>query len=418
MLNLHHSTMSPMSTCQPNTCSGTPRTDKMRSTMQRKDQRANMRSFFTFALSAVLCVSPVLGQSAEVTALQAKVAEGLKARDASAAAFTQGQADEGRTLGETSAKLLREARDAYDAMGAAESNDFELLMAYAALLVEQGDHDLAEKTLLRAVDVDRESAQAWLKLGQTESRLGPRSETRAIRSLRQAAAIEPKSDATVQAYASLGALYQQAGLYDFARETYAKALEQDPNHVGSKLAIAALDARDGDMVKANKAYQEVEKNSADYGAFIQNTLSIALQDFEQSRRWLNDTAESHLAYAELLVRSERLQDAIWPLNRSLKLDDTNYVAWNLMGSALRVMNQLKPARDAFAKSLALNADQPRTREAIDALDKSIGESAPPAPLPEPQPTAPAPADAATPPTAAAPEPVEKPAPAEAATPAT
>lgn len=348
-----------------------------------------MRTIPTLLITASICITTAYAQRADVSALQAKVAEGLKARDASAAAFAQGQADEGRKLGETSVTLLREARGAYDALGAAESNDFDTLMAYADLLVEQGDHDLAEKVLLRAIDIDRESAKAWLKLGQTEARLGPRSETRAIRSLRQAAAIEPKSEATVQANASLGALYQQAGLYDFARETYAKALEQDPNHVGSKLAIAALDARGGDMVKANKAYEEVEKNSVEYGAFIKNTLSIALRDFEQSRRWLDDTAETHLAYAELLVRAERLQDAIWPLNRSLKLDDSNYVAWNLMGSALRVMNQLKPARDAFAKSLALNADQPRTREAINALDQALPEPVPPATPALPTPSEPA-----------------------------
>ncbi|MCC6796216.1 MAG: tetratricopeptide repeat protein [Candidatus Hydrogenedentes bacterium] len=333
-----------------------------------------MRTIYSLFTTASFCLTAAFPQS--TTGLREKVAEGLKARDASAAAFAKGQADEGRKLGETSEMLLREARDAYDAMGAAESGDFDLLMAYADLLVEQGDHDLAEKALLRAVEIDRESAIAWLKLGQTEARLGPRSETRAIQSLRQAAAIEPKSEATVQAYASLGALYQQAGLYDFARETYGKALEQDPKHVGSKLAIAALDARDGEVVKANTAYQEVEKESTEYRGFIKNTLGIALQDFEQSRRWLNDSAEDHLAYAELLVRAERLEDAIWPLNRSLKLDGSNYVAWNLMGSALRAINQIKPARDAFAKSLELNPDQPRTREAIDAIDKVLPPTAP------------------------------------------
>ncbi|MCC6154784.1 MAG: tetratricopeptide repeat protein [Candidatus Hydrogenedentes bacterium] len=352
-----------------------------------------MRVFSTLGFATTLWLATASAQNGDLASLQGKVEEALKARDASASAFAQGQVEEGRKLGETSVTLLREARIAFDAMDAAGSKDFDLLMAYAGLLVEQGDHDLAEKALLRAVEIDRESAAAWLKLGQTESRLGPRGETRAIRSLRQAAAIQPKTEATVQAYASLGALYQQAGLYDFARETYAKAVEQDPNHVGSKLAIAALDARDGEVVKANAAYQEVEEKSTEYRGFIKNTLGIALQDFEQSRRWLNDSAETHLAYAELLVRAERLDDAIWPLNRSLKLDDSNYVAWNLMGSALRAMNQLKPARDAFAKSIALNPDQPRTQEAIDAIDKEMPPSPPAPAAPPAQESQPAPADA-------------------------
>ncbi|NUM56366.1 MAG: tetratricopeptide repeat protein [Candidatus Hydrogenedentes bacterium] len=331
--------------------------------------------FQVVLITSALCGMASFAQSLDIAGISEKVAEGLKARDASAAAFGQGNQEEGAKLAETSTKLLREARAEYEANGAGESDDPDALMAYADVLNELGDYDLAEKSLLRAVSIDPEIASAWFKLGQTEGKLGPRAESRAIRALRRAAAIEPKTDITVQANASLGALYQQSGLFDFAREAYERALEQDPTHVGSKLAIASLDAREGKMVKAKAAYDSVEKASSDYAPFITRTLGVALEEFSQSRRWLDDTAESHLAYAELLVRAGRLPEAYWPLNRSLKLNDQDYVGWNLMGSILRSMGQTKGARDAFGKSLALNANQPRTTQVIAELDKELAATA-------------------------------------------
>jgi tetratricopeptide (TPR) repeat protein len=330
-----------------------------------------MRLRFILFVFAVYLPSLAFAQAVDAAGIKVKVEEALKAKQSSGEALARNELEEGRRFANLSAKLLGEAREEYESIRAAESLNPALLIDYSDLLSEMGDHDLAEKVLLRAVALDRENASAWLKLGQAEAALGTKSETRAIRSLRRAAAIEPKSDATVQANASLGALYQQSGLYDFAREAYGKALDQDPAHVGSKLAIASLDAREGQMVKAKDAYDSIGSASTDYAPFITRTLGVALDDFAQSRRWLPDTAETHLAYAELLVRAGRLPDSYWPLSRAVKLDSQNFVAWNLMGSVLRAMNQLKGSREAFVKSLALNADQPRTRDAIAELDKTL-----------------------------------------------
>ncbi|MBM3289459.1 MAG: hypothetical protein FJY92_04840 [Candidatus Hydrogenedentes bacterium] len=341
------------------------------------------------AIVVVLALGALAAFAAELDreGIKSKVEDAVKARDAGARAAAEGKADEAKQLAETSARLFDEARAGYASLRAGESDDVSLLIDYADSLSATGDYDLAEKPLLRAVAIDRENAAAWLKLGQTEGQLGPSSESRAIRSLRRAAEIEPKTAVTVQANASLGAMYQQSGLYDFAREAYAKALEQQPDHVGATLAIAALDAREGQMVKAKAAYDAVGEKAMQYASFVERTLGMALADFDQSRRLLEDTAEMHLAYAELLARAGRLSDSYWPLNRALKLDGTNYVAWNLMGSVLRTMGNLSAARNAFEKSLALNADQPRTRDAIADVDQALAASGAQPPDSSPQSTA-------------------------------
>lgn len=327
----------------------------------------------------LLLVAGFAGQFAYAQLLDAagirdKVEEASKARRASEAAYAENKPDEGRRLLQNAQKLLSEARADFEAIGARHSNDPKLLTDYADLLIGAGDYDLAEQVLLRAVKIDPEDAAIWLKLGQTQAALGPKSESRAIRSLRKAASIEPKTKSTVQANASLGALYQESGLYEFARESYLKAIAQDPEHMGSKLALASLDAREGKMVKANEAYESIESQTTEYAPFIKRTLGPALDGFAQSRRWLPDTAEMHLAYAELLIRADRLEESFWPLNRSLKIDDKNYIAWNLMGSVMRGMNRLKGSREAFMRSLELNPDQPRTREALTELDRQLSES--------------------------------------------
>lgn len=337
--------------------------------------RVSWRSVF-FALFPALgfacqfaCAQPL-----DVAGIRGKVEEASKARRASEAAYAENKPDEGRRLLEEAQKLLNEARAEYEAIGAPHSDDPKLLTDYADLLLGSGDYDLAEQVLLRAVKANPEDAAVWLKLGQTQAALGPKSESRAILSLRKAVSIEPKTKSTVQANASLGALYQESGLYEFAREAYLKAIAQDPEHIGSKLALASLDAREGEMVKANEAYESIESQTAEYAPFIKRTLGPALNGFAQSRRWLPDTAEMHLAYAELLIRADRLEESFWPLNRSLKLDDKNYIAWNLMGSVMRGMNRLRGSREAFMRSLELNPDQPRTREALTELDRQLSEA--------------------------------------------
>lgn len=343
-------------------------------------------------LIIILLTVPLVAQELDPAGIKAKVDEAVRLRGESNAASARNERESGQQLAEQSAQLFREALDEYKRVGADESDDIALLLDYANLLTETGDYDLAEGVLLRAAKLEPDDAAIWLKLGQTMAAMGPQRESTAILALRRAAGITPATKATAEANASLGSLYQQAGLYEFAREAYSRTLELESNHTGAKLALAALDAREGRMVEAEEAFASIEGLSPDFGPFIQRTLGPALDHFGESRRWLTDTAESHFAYAKLLIRVDRIADAFWPLNRALKLDDQNYVAWNLMGSVLRAMERYRGAREAFMRSLELNPDQPRTREALNELDAFIAAQPPvpaePAAPAEPSPAAP------------------------------
>jgi tetratricopeptide (TPR) repeat protein len=291
---------------------------------------------------------------------------------------------------EAHAKLLGEGRRLYEAAGAATSHDPATLLDYAALLSGMEDFDLAEQAAQRAVLVDRENASAWLALGQAQLAQGPTRRANAIQSLKQAIEVQPSGDVAPLAHAMLGGLFIEIGLYDFARENLDKALELSPNHSGAKIALASLDLRDGQPAKASGALDSLGV-APELQVFMQHTLARALADFDNSRRWMPDTVENHLAYGKLLIRVGRLNDAVWPLKRALRLKSDDFVAWNLYGSVLREINQVEEARAAFQKSLEVNADQPRTRQVLQELQNVAAEATSKESSPEVSPSQPAPA---------------------------
>jgi Flp pilus assembly protein TadD len=238
--------------------------------------------------------------------------------------------------------------------------------------------------------VDRENASAWFALGQAQLAQGPTRRANAIQSLKQAIEVQPSGDVAPLAHATLGGLFIEIGLYDFARENLDKALELSPNHSGAKIALASLDLRDGQPAKASSALDSLGV-APELQVFMQHTLARALADFDNSRRWMPDTVENHLAYGKLLIRVGRLNDAVWPLKRALRLKSDDFVAWNLYGSVLREINQVEEARAAFQKSLEINADQPRTRQVLQELRNAAAEATSKESSPEVSPSQPAPA---------------------------
>lgn len=345
-----------------------------------------MAAFF----SSRACAQPSPDVLAEARQALQQAAEEEKAYGT---AQMNGDAEAARAHREAYGKLRQTARDAYDRAGCAESDDVELLMEYARLLSSMEDFDLAEASLARAVSRDPENATAWTILGETQSAQGQKKNGDAIRSLKKAIELESSGDGAARAYASLGALYQEMGLFDFSRECLAKALELKKDHQGAIIALASLDLRNGDVAKASDALDALG-TVPELQPFLQRTVERGLADFEASRRWMPDLPENHLAYAKLLTRVGRVTEAIWPLRRCVKLQPENYVAWNLLGSVYRGMNRTAEAQEAFEKSLSLNPDQPRTTQVLEELKAELQPAAPTPPPssdnPEPPPQPPAP----------------------------
>ena len=333
-----------------------------------------------FALLTVLCPAKSFGQESIVSRSQELLDQAREESTAAMNAAMQGDQTKYQEHTSRAVELTSEARSLYESANAAESNDVTLLTEYAGFLKEQEDFDLAEKALLRAVSAEPENAEIWFALGEVESRLGPDGEKRAVKSLRKALSLDAGKLLNAKIHAALGALFYQTGLYDFARQSLESSLEDDPEHIGARITLASLDVRDGQISAASDSLDALGEISPQSISLMQRTMEKALQDFEESRRWMPDTAENHLAYAKLLVRSGRMADCLLPLERAAELNPENYVTWNLLGSVYRGLEEIEAARRAFSRSLELNPDQPRTQSALDELEASQEPPTPLAPL--------------------------------------
>jgi Flp pilus assembly protein TadD len=306
-----------------------------------------------------------------------------KADEEGAAAMNAAMQGDQATYQEHSARateLTSEARSLFDSANAAVSSDVSLLKAYAVFLREQGDYDLAESALLRAASMQPQNAEIWFVLGEVQSLLGASGEVRSVKSLRKALSLDAGESLDAKIHAALGALFYQQGLYDFARQSLESSLDNDANHIGARITLASLDVRDGQISAASDSLDALGEISPQSVSLMQRTMERALQDFEESRRWMPDTAENHLAYAKLLVRTGRMGESLFPLLRASELDPNNQVTWNLLGSVYRGVGNIEGARQAFSRSLALNPDQPRTRSALDELGPAQSPDSPRAPL--------------------------------------
>ncbi|MFA6239675.1 MAG: tetratricopeptide repeat protein [Candidatus Hydrogenedentales bacterium] len=348
------------------------------------------------AVSSQAVAQPAPDLLGEARQLLQKAAEEEKA---SGSAQMNGDFEAAKKHRDAQGAARRDARERFDRARAGESNDIDLLFEYVQLLQQMEDYDLAESTLTRAVSLQPENALAWTELGEAQAARGEKHSADAIRSLRKAASLDAEPETTARAFASLGALYQEIGLYDFSRESLSKALEIKPDHRGAIIALASLDLRNGDVAKASSALDALG-TIPELQPFLQHTIERGLIDFDASRRWMPDLPENHLAYAKLLARVGRMGEAVWPLRRCVKMQQDNFVAWNLLGSVYRGLERPQEAREAFEKSLAINPDQPRTRQVLESM--KAGQQQPLMMPQETTPAAPPATPSATPP--ATPEP--------------
>ncbi|MCC6490857.1 MAG: tetratricopeptide repeat protein [Candidatus Hydrogenedentes bacterium] len=301
------------------------------------------------------------------------------------AAAAQGDEAAMRQHAERSNELLKQAREAYDSAGAASADDPDVLGGYARLLNDMEDYDLAEQALLQAVALEPDRAERWFALGETQGLLGTQGANRAVRSLRKALSLSDDPEMNSRIHAALGAAFLQEGLYTLSRESLEAALKEQPGHIGAAITLASIDVREGAIGAASARLDSLGELPPGSLDLLQRSMNKALADFDRSRRWMDDTAANHLAYAKLLVRAGRMQDSPLPLERAAQLDPNDVVTWNLLGSVYRGLNHVEGARRAFEKSLAINPNQPRTQEALHELGAS---AAPPAAPPETVPATP------------------------------
>ncbi len=270
-------------------------------------------------------------------------------------------------------KDLEKIRALFELGGAADSNDADALQDYADVLRSMGDTDLAVKALERAVHIEPNAAKAWLSLGENEATLGSAHAPNAQRALRQAATLldTPRSDderkTALSVHRALGRLYYENGLYDLSRQAFLHAHELAPDDAEAHVGLAMLDVRDGKILDASNALDAINADSFRANMMIGQMLDPALDAFDESRRWFPDTAQDNAAYAKLLIRANRINQSVPPMERAVKLDPNQYVYWNLLASVNRPLNNVSRMREAYEHSLALNPNQPFVQEALAQL---------------------------------------------------
>ncbi|MBI4559831.1 MAG: tetratricopeptide repeat protein [Candidatus Hydrogenedentes bacterium] len=319
------------------------------------------------ALAAIVCVSCGVDQAAltrardKVKQFHAEVQEVTKAQE-------QGDMTSVEVHQANAENLLREARKRFDDANAVASKDPQLLMDYVEVLVRLSEWDLSAEVAQRITTIDPKNAAAWVALGQARASLGHAHAPEATAALRRALSLNPTPEMTANALALMGRVYRQEGLYDLSRESYTKALQTAPDHLASQVGIAGLDICEGKMQDGVKTLESLGVMSLDAATPAGAWIDEAASKFAENHQSFPDTAENHLAYAKALIFLNRWKESLDPLERSLKLDPNNYIAWNMLGSVHRQLNDLPRAQEAFRHSLQINPDQPRTVEALKALD--------------------------------------------------
>lgn len=283
-------------------------------------------------------------------------------------AYAQGDAAAVQAHQEKAAAALRDAIHHYQAGGVNDAQDAAALGSYAELLGLHGDYDLAAQAVRAAIALEPADASLWLSLAANLSRLGTKEEPPAKAAFERSLELDESLPTLLRAHAGLADLYMRAGLFDLARDHFEEAAAAAPEEVSLKIALAALDIRVGRVRQGSDALDALGMLSQNHLTLMRELLGDSLRDFNRDRLWIPDTAEDHLAYAKLMMRTDNIEECLHALERSSALDDGNFITWNLLGSLSRQVGNTERAREAFRRSLRLKPDQPRTKEALSALD--------------------------------------------------
>ena len=328
-----------------------------------------MNKFGAWTLIGIGMLS-VCGEAAASGALWEARTQVAQARQALQAAANAAHAGDAQAYAEHDAQaraMFEEARRLFENAGAPALQDAEALADYAQALQAFDDHDLAAGALRRAVRIEPDDAGLWLALGRSLMTPLYTRLDEAENALKQAARLAEGQGIEGDARGVLGRLYWEKGLPAFAETQWERALRVSPDNVTAQAGIAAVHARRGEMTEASNRIQEAAAANPEVLALAAAFLEKALDDFARSGLWFEDTAEAHFAYASLLLRVGRYTESLGPLERTVKLDPENHIAWNMVGSINAQLGQTERAREAFERSLELVPEQERTREALERL---------------------------------------------------
>lgn len=324
------------------------------------------------ALTRLLCLLAAAAVWAEPPEEARKKADAARIKQQEAAEHRIAGRNESAGMADKEAAGLRnEALALFVKAGAESATDPTLVTAYAQLLAEQGDYDLAAEQYARIAPIARQSAELWRKAGAAYLKAGPGLRPKALAALKASLAADAASPDAALTRFLLGDLYQREGLFAIAEEEYAAALALDPACTQALLGKAVLDARKGRIAEASQAMDALGRAAQPYDAWTRTRLREALEDYEHRRDFFEDTPQNNLAYARLLYRAARLPDAILAARRAAKLAPQDFDTWNFIAAMQTQLGSLKQAAEAYEKSLEANPDQPQVKTVLEEIKAAI-----------------------------------------------
>lgn len=295
-------------------------------------------------------------------------------RAAAAEALTKADSSAAERHADAARRHLHEAKAAFEAAGIRRSQDDAARSRYVEVLGTLGDHDLAGDFLQSWIVDGGDTPERQLALGEAWLACGPTHREAAFAALTSARE-RGGDDVRARAVARLGDLYYREGLYEHAEAAYTQALEANAEDVETRIALAALKARAGDLAGASAALDAIGMAAQPHDAFTRERLRDALYDFDAQRRWFPDSVGNQRAYARLLYRAARLPEAVMAARRATELDAGDAPTWNFLAAMHLQMGQTEQGAAAYERSLQADPNQPQVRVALERLRATAAEAA-------------------------------------------
>jgi tetratricopeptide (TPR) repeat protein len=232
------------------------------------------------------------------------------------------------------------------------------------------DYDLAGDAFARAAEASPARADLWHRAGRNFVAARGRYLDRAADALAEAERANAAAETPVPVAdlaATRGDLYMALGLPEEAAARYTEALAADAQHARARIGAAGASLELGDVVRAAELADSFAAPTQSQAILLDRTLRASYLDFRRDRVTVPETAESMRALAKISVRLGLLQEARLAIERAVQLDDADVFSWNLLGSLAHQAGDTERARTAFERSLAIQPDQPRTKEALEEL---------------------------------------------------
>lgn len=319
------------------------------------------------------------GKVAAYRALQEKIQDAVARQDGAAY----------EALGKESVSLLAEARAAYEAGGAARSEDPEVIYNYAEVIKLEGDDDLGAEMVRAALDRGVGSPALWRIYGEMRLAMGRPYYADGVEALLKSTELDGASPTAADAWFALGRYYLQSDLPEAGAKAFASALAANPSHVPAQLGDAAAKVYAGDIAGAGGILEKVGRAAQPHDVMLRALMRSALADFDLSRRTFSDTVENHFAYARVAYIAARFPEAALAARRAANLAGNREDMYNFAGAIQMQMGDLPSALDSYQNSLRIKADQAPIQQTVEQLRQAVQQQqAQQPPVQSAQPTAP------------------------------